>query len=149
MSASENASLKAVGLEDLHHLWEKLQAEVEHLAGERDRYLEFFAYAPEAYLVTDRQGKIEEANLAAVELFGLARSRLTGKALVSFVPLEERRAFRQSLNALNAQGRNAALRLRVRVRRHRGKALPVEINVRSIDRAPASAGYCWLLRTTE
>lgn len=38
-------------------------------SSDRQRYQELFEFAPEAYLVTDGDGKIQEANAAAANLF--------------------------------------------------------------------------------
>jgi PAS domain S-box-containing protein len=48
-------------------------------------------------VVTDLYGVVVEANLAAVELLGLPGERLSGKPFVTFVELEDRRAFRRLL----------------------------------------------------
>jgi PAS domain-containing protein len=60
-------------LEEIEVLWEELRTQAEHLARERQRYAEFFEYAPEAYLFTDAAGAIREANRAAAELFGVSQ----------------------------------------------------------------------------
>src|SRR5438874_1033859 len=52
---------------------------------ERERYGELFDFAPDAYLVTDTDGKILEANSAAGRLLGVPPRHLDGKLLVSFV----------------------------------------------------------------
>lgn len=44
----------------------------------QQRYQELFEEVPEAYLVTDLQGLIEEANCAAAQLFHLGRAQLAG-----------------------------------------------------------------------
>ena len=53
------------GLQEIEALWEELRTRSDELAGERQRYAEFFEYAPDAYLVTDPQGIVREANRAA------------------------------------------------------------------------------------
>ena len=60
---------------------------------ERSRYRELFESAPVAYLVTDTNGVIEEANTTAGELFGAEPRRLVAKLLPVFVEFDERRAF--------------------------------------------------------
>jgi PAS domain S-box-containing protein len=86
---------------------ERIQArelEVEQLALERDRYADLFAFAPEAYLVSDAYGIIMEANAAAGRLLQAAPESLRGRALDLFVPLEQRRVFRGRLAAMAAGG---------------------------------------------
>jgi hypothetical protein len=43
-------------LEEIDVLWEELRAQAEDLARERQRYAEFFEYAPDAYLKSDGAG---------------------------------------------------------------------------------------------
>ncbi|HEU4564087.1 MAG TPA: PAS domain-containing protein [Gemmatimonadaceae bacterium] len=57
----------------------------------------FFEAAPLALLVTDANGTIRRANVAAGEMLGRAPRRTTGKPLVLFVAAEERRGFRLAL----------------------------------------------------
>lgn len=84
-------------LEEIQVLWEELRAQAEDLARERQRYAEFFEYAPDAYLMTDADGNIREANRAAAELFGVSQSSLGGRPLTIYVPEQERREFRRNL----------------------------------------------------
>lgn len=96
-----------VALEELHVAEAELQSQNEQLAiahedlqAERRRYQELFEFAPDAYLITDLQGTVQEANQAAGELFQITPYRLMGKPLVSFVQEEQRRPFRTTLNQL-------------------------------------------------
>jgi len=96
-----------VALEELHVAEAELQYQNEQLAiahqdlqVERRRYRELFEFAPDAYLITDLQGVIQEANQAAGELFQINPTHLIGKPLAGFVPEEQRRPFRNTLNQL-------------------------------------------------
>lgn len=60
---------------------------------------------PEAYLTTTPEGKIQEANLIAAGLFNLPQTALIGKLLVTFVPPEQRMAFRTELLRLTQESR--------------------------------------------
>src|SRR6187549_1684958 len=60
---------------------EELLIAREALEVERHRYRELFDEAPFPYLVTDAGGMVEEANLAAEELFDRSRATLLGKPL--------------------------------------------------------------------
>src|SRR5688572_19400209 len=53
----------------------------EALELERHRYRELFERLPVAYLVTDEKGKVETANSASSELFGIPERLLRGKPL--------------------------------------------------------------------
>lgn len=88
-------------LEELHVAEEELHQQNEQLVlahglveKERRRYQELFDFAPDGYLVTDTNGRIVEANRAAVNLLKVPQNFLKGKALINFIPLEERHAFR-------------------------------------------------------
>jgi PAS domain S-box-containing protein len=85
---------------ELHHQNEQLAIAHQDLQAERRRYQELFEFAPDAYLITDLQGTVQEANQAAGELFQINPSRLIGKPLVNFVQEEHRRPFRNTLNQL-------------------------------------------------
>jgi PAS domain-containing protein len=63
----------------------------------QQRYQELFDGIPEAYLVTDVDGLIQEGNLPAEQLFNLDRSQLRGLPLAAFIAYDTRRAFRPHL----------------------------------------------------
>src|ERR1700704_1997416 len=67
------------GLQEIEALWEELRTQSQELASERQRYSEFFEYAPDAYLITDCHGTISDANRAAAELLGIAARTLIGR----------------------------------------------------------------------
>lgn len=69
------------------------------LAAQRQRYQELFEFAPDAYLVTDALGVIQEANRAAARILNVSQQLLVGKPLVVFVQ-KERRLFRDQLDRL-------------------------------------------------
>lgn len=74
-------------MEELKAAWRELNARVDQLGAERQQYLELFERACEAYLITDAEGVIREANGAAVDLLRRRRRALRGKPLVTLVPL--------------------------------------------------------------
>jgi two-component system cell cycle sensor histidine kinase/response regulator CckA len=88
---------------------EELTTAREALELERHRYRELFDEAPFAYLVTDANGIVEEANLAALELFSYMRNALLGKPLPILVAHHDRTRFRELLRELRARpGRREA-----------------------------------------
>jgi len=89
-----------VAQEELLQQNEELVTTGRHLKTQRQRYQELFNFAPDAYLVTDAQGTIQEANCAAAILLNISQQSLVGKVLASFIPLEERKAFRERLKQL-------------------------------------------------
>lgn len=91
-----------VAEEELRAQNEELLQAHEALEQERRRYLELFEFAPDGYLVTDLRGTILEANRAASQLLNLRAELLLGKPLISFVPVEARRLFRNLLMRLRS-----------------------------------------------
>jgi PAS domain S-box-containing protein len=67
---------------------------------ERARYQDLFEYAPIPYVLTDGVSNIIEANRSAGVLLGVAPARLVGKPLTAFVPVDNRKQFRQTLLGL-------------------------------------------------
>lgn len=65
--------------------WEELQAEVTLLAREKQRYAEFFQYAPDPYFITDAGGSVREVNEAALELLQAARDDVVGQPLSGYI----------------------------------------------------------------
>jgi PAS domain S-box-containing protein len=135
------------GLQEIETLWEELRLRADELASERQRYSEFFDYAPDAYLVTDSQGSIRDANLAAAELFGARASALRGKPIVSLVAEAERREFRNQLLRAGAQLDGEVRAWRSVLQPREGTPLAVHIRVRAMPVADGGlAPLCWLLR---
>ncbi|SPF41654.1 putative PAS/PAC sensor signal transduction histidine kinase [Syntrophobacter sp. SbD1] len=99
----------ADAMEELRAAHEEVDAQREELAEasrkmqlEHERYVELFEHAPDGYIVTDLHGVIEQANLAVEELFDSARDFIVGKPLALFVDKEDRTAFFQQLNEMDA-----------------------------------------------
>ena len=139
-------------LEELRTAEEELRQQNDALADarlgletERSRYQSLFEFAPDAYLVTDMQGVVQEANQAASRLLDVSPRFLRGKPLGSFVAESERRAFRLSL--LGADQMPAAQTWKTRLRRrHRGE-FEAEITIGTIrGRESGPAGLRWLVR---
>jgi PAS domain S-box-containing protein len=85
-----------VTLEELKVAEDELRLQNEQLAIlnqalelEHQHYEELFEFAPDAYFVTDENGIICDANLAAAELFDTSKRYLRGKPLVLFVDKQE------------------------------------------------------------
>jgi PAS domain S-box-containing protein len=77
---------------------EALHQSQQSFQNEHQRYLDLLHFAPDAYLVTDLQGVIQEANRAALALLNAGPRSLLGKPLAVFVPQDKRQAFRTSLS---------------------------------------------------
>jgi PAS domain S-box-containing protein len=95
------------GLEEMRVAEEELTAQAEQLAAsnllvdaERERYVQLFEFAPDAYVETDSLGKIVEANTAAERLLGVSIRALAGKLLQSFVSHDDLRTVRLAIGRM-------------------------------------------------
>jgi PAS domain-containing protein len=75
----------AVTTEKLHQQNEALVSTRQGLEWERQRYQNLFNFAPDAYLVTDESGVIEEINEAAAALLNIRRDFGIGRPLILYV----------------------------------------------------------------
>ncbi len=137
----------STALEELRVTEEQLRSDGTYLnavEGERERYRALFEEAPSAYLVTDREGLVRQANLRASALLGVDRQWLAGKPLASFVQLADRRAFRQ---LLLRPDRLEGVELDLRLQPRHGFGVRVRALAGSL-RDPSGAGtaLAWLLR---
>ncbi len=69
---------------------------------ERRYYYDLFQFSPDAYLVTDANGLILEANSAIARLLKIPQSYLAGKPLAVFIAQSDRQIFRTLLNQLSS-----------------------------------------------
>jgi PAS domain S-box-containing protein len=90
--------------EEIRQRSEELLEPRQQTANEKERYRDLFDFAPDAYIVTDEQGVVREANRATRRLLDVPRTNLIGKSLSAFVPAKERRAFRQEVHSLARTG---------------------------------------------
>ncbi len=113
---------------------------------ERRRYQELFDFAPDAYLVTDPEGLIAEANQAAASLLGVTARRLVGKPLAAYVAPDARATFRTRLSRGLRDAAAASWHTTLRPR-GRGAALPAAVSVGTV-REPGGrlTGLRWLVR---
>jgi PAS domain S-box-containing protein len=124
---------------------EELSAMQALLDAERRRYRELFDFAPEAYVVTDLDGSIEELNRAATSMLGWRQKGLVGKPLTSYVDPSERREFRQRLTELATVSRIADWP--VRLRTASGGSVQASVTVDAVRESERSvASLRWLIR---
>ena len=90
--------------EELRQQNEELALARQHAEAERQRYQELFAFAPDAYLVTDKAVLIQEANHAAATLLAVPKQRLRGKPFILFVDPAEQQVFYNQLAHLSESG---------------------------------------------
>ena len=134
-----------VAEEEMRQQNEALAAAHDVLATWRHHYEDLFESAPDAYLVTDMDGVIREANQAAVRLLGLSKRFLKGKPFATFVPDEGRQAFRPLL--LEMAQASETLEREMKIRPRRREAIEVALTV-SVVRDPHGrpTGLRWLVR---
>lgn len=139
-------------LDELHTAQEELYEQNEELVRarqtievERQRYRELFDSAPDGYLLTSANGTIQEANQAASALLHVPQQRLVGKLLFVFIPQEERKVFRASLDRLVHAGKPEEWEVRLRPRG--GALFDAALTVAAVrDATDTVVGLRWLLR---
>ncbi|MBI5238328.1 MAG: response regulator [Deltaproteobacteria bacterium] len=77
----------------------------------RDRYAEFFDFAPAGYLLFDETGCIQEINLTGASMLGVERSRLIGKPFISFLERASVKKFHDHLLQCRETGEKATAEL--------------------------------------
>ena len=156
--AESNQNLQAA-LEELHISQEELNQQNEELLHARNsselqsqRYQDLFNFAPDGYLVTDRQGIIQEANRAITNLLAVDRQQLIGKPLNVFVDLHEGQVFWQQLDRLAVKANHSPSAQLIqtwelKLKPFRGKTFPAEVSLAAIDNGQEElVGWRWLIR---
>lgn len=141
-----------VALEELQVAEEELRAQNQNLANahyllaqERERYQELFDLAPDGYVVTNTDGKIQKANNAAAEMLNIPKHFLEGKVLVNFIPESERRSFRSLILRLHECERISEWETRLQPRV--GTIIDVSISTTTVINENGKVqGWRWMLR---
>jgi|1186.fasta_scaffold25522_3 PAS domain S-box-containing protein len=136
---------KTAELQDLKAVWLDLRTRVDQLADERQHYLDFFEQSSEAYVVTDAEGTIVDANGAAVDVLQRRRGDLKGKSIAAMVALERRTEFRARVRKVTAREPGITGEWST-IFQAPGLRADVTVRVRPIERAGTVAGLCWLLQ---
>jgi PAS domain S-box-containing protein len=161
VSASEAApreTLLMESLEELQTAIEELRVTEEELRTQQEQLADawhaaetssdwnraLFETVSEALLVTDPDGVVRDANLAAGTLLGVSARGLRGKPLAVYIPQDERSAFRSRLLYLKDDALPARFDLQMQPR----LAVPVlvEATVTRFQPQDAQAGLHWTLR---
>jgi PAS domain S-box-containing protein len=132
-------------LEELSITEEELRQQTLELEKERQRYQNLFDFAPDGYLVTDRNGKIEEANLTIAELLAIDQKYLIGQPLINFIPRQDYQAFHTHLEQLSALKQSQTWEITLEPRNK--NSFPAEVTVVGIeDSSKQLVGWRWLIR---
>jgi PAS domain-containing protein len=147
------AALLASALEELRVAEEELLEQHDTLAAERDSFVRdvgrerrLFDLAPCALFVTDLFAQFLDANRAMLAFLRTELSQLEGKPLVSLVPLDERKAFRDALGRLSVT--EGATNWRFSLQRRRDVAMDVLASVHVVPGGNKNGGVAlyWALR---
>ncbi|GAB4190181.1 MAG: hypothetical protein OHK0022_02790 [Roseiflexaceae bacterium] len=131
--------------ENLIEQHQELQAQVDQIEQDRQRYQELFDQAPVGYLITSLDGAIRQANQAGQALLGTTEKFLVGRSLALFVPSGARRMFRERVSTLrNNPGPEEWL---VELQPWEGAPAPFEVTVALIQgQLGRATGLRWLIR---
>jgi PAS domain S-box-containing protein len=111
------------------------------------RYQELFDFAPIAYLVTDGQGVIQQANHAAAAMLGGRKQFLVGVPLLFFVAPSERRAFALRLYHLGSCiGKQTQWLLKLCPHRAPGLLVHAMVSAAAAESSSVSPLLRWALR---
>jgi PAS domain S-box-containing protein len=80
---------------------ETLIEQTQQAIAKQQYYRDLFKFSPDAYLVTDANGLILDANEAIAKLLNVSRNYLIRKPLAVFIAQSDRPAFRTKLNQLS------------------------------------------------
>jgi PAS domain S-box-containing protein len=134
--AEEELRLQNEALEAAHH----------ELDDERVRYRQLFLYAPDAYLLTDLSGIVREANLSAARLLNIRPQFMPGKAVVSFVALEDRPRVRAELDRWRSEPTPKILEVRLQPRERDPFDAAIAMSVARGGPHDTAIGFRWLVR---
>ncbi|OYD99931.1 PAS domain-containing sensor histidine kinase [Nostoc sp. 'Peltigera membranacea cyanobiont' 232] len=136
--------------EDLQQQNEELSSAQQSLIAQGQRYQELFEEVPDAYLVTDPKGVIQEANSAAHTLLNISKNFLLGKPLANFVLEKELIAFHLKLNHLRDRAAIPNWKMQeweVNLRPRDKTSIMVAVKVAAIRNQQGNlVGLRWLLR---
>lgn len=134
-----------VAAQMLHQQNQKLSLADQSVEAQRQRYQALLEFMPDAYLLTDAAGMIQEANSAAAKLLNLQQSLLIGRSLTAFVTHETRQPFQTELQHL--QQRPWKQEWQVRLQPYEGAAFNVTVLV-EVNRQEVNQPLTlrWLLR---
>jgi PAS domain S-box-containing protein len=115
------------------------------LEKERQRYQELFEYAPDAYLVTDAMGTIQEANHTASALLNVPIESLIGKPLILYVTEKKKKDFNDLILQLSKA--NSLTNLQMQLQPKIGAPFQSLINVAVFpDHAGEAVELRWIIR---
>ncbi|MBD2676133.1 MULTISPECIES: bifunctional diguanylate cyclase/phosphodiesterase [Nostoc] len=128
-------------VEELLIVSQELEVTRAALYRERRRYQDLFEFAPDAYLITNTAGTIEEANHAAATLLHVRQKYLVGKPLILFIAQQDRQLFSYHMN--NSQ---QLLNWEINLQPRGGKPFPASVRLSAVyDENREQISWRWLL----
>lgn len=135
----------AAALEEIRALEKELAWSREESEAERYRYRELFDLNPDAYLITDKNGVIFDANLAASTLLGVATQFLANKPLAVYVLMEDRSMMREAINRM-AQVDHFELTVRIDPRRLPVRTVYIRVAATRDETGGPLKSIRWIIR---
>ncbi len=124
---------------------DQLTSHQQVLEAERQRYRDLFEFAPDAYLVTELDGVIQEANQAASALLQVPVPQVLGRSLQEWIAPSDRAQFEAELHQLAILPRRPDWE--VMIQPAAGVAFPVLVAVTNNNNwQQQQVGWRWLLR---
>ncbi len=112
---------------------------------ERDRYTELFETAPDAYLLTGPDIRIQQSNNAASALFQIDNTSLSGLTLMLFIDESDHQKLRDNILTLNKQ--EIVKGVEVRIQPRKGPITYVLLTIGVVhDVQNSTTGFHWFLR---
>jgi PAS domain-containing protein len=154
---SRGESVSVIG-EEVSAIVEELRSQIAQTAHacallerERLKYVDLFMHAPDAYVMTDARGTIQEANLAVGRLLQVNRDLLPGRPLIGFVARRDTAMFRDFVHALGeARSSESTRELLVRMRPRGGQPFVTAVQAFPLfGSASKPVALRWSLRGTE
>jgi PAS domain S-box-containing protein len=134
-------------LEELSVAEEEMQHQNLLLENERQRYQDLFNFAPDGYIITDSQGKIQEANQSIVTLLGSNKQNIVGQYLIKFIPHREYQALYSQFKQLGALPQLQIQTKELQIQPYNAAPFSAEVTVASIhDKGGQFTGLRWLVR---
>jgi PAS domain S-box-containing protein len=154
----EEYALVAQKLQDLDEEWRAVESGLREqntelrdvhskMEQERIRHRELFQLSRDAYLVTDRRGRILETNQSAKNILGWDSNRIQGARLGIFVQQGQRIFFNEKLQ--EALELHSESNFKAEIETETGNRRPVDFTTApSLDSAGNTVGLRWLLRNS-
>ncbi len=125
-----SASIEELQLasETLRQQNDELLASRQQIAAERQYYLDLFKSTPNCYIITSKDGTIQEANQKTSELLGVADKYLRGKALSVFIAKPNKQNYYTKLNQIKT-GEISEASWQMEIVTRQKQVIPVNCNV--------------------